>query len=153
MQIIITEENKKLLSDVGLRCRRDLRYVTYQNCQSEEALRDGYGFGKSVLRTGKDRCDSKSHLSRPNENNKRSNELIKGSEAVNRRKKLIEKLKNIQNSIKGIEILPVGPFQAYELKGKYGNPDRPDQEGFAVIISNRECAEEEKESEQTTKQI
>lgn len=147
MQIIITEENKKLLSDVGLRCRRDLRYVAYQNCPSEEALRDGYGFGKSV------RCDSKSHISRPNENNKRSDELIKGSEAVNRRKKLIEKLKNIQNSIKGVEILPVGPFQAYELKGKYGNPDRPDQEGFAVIISNRECAEEEKESEQTTKQI
>lgn len=69
---------------------------------------------------------------------------------MDKRKKLIEKLKNIQNSIKGIEILPIGPFQPYELKGKYGNPDRPDQEGFAVIISNREC---EDNADNETKQI
>ena len=43
---------------------------------------------------------------------------------------LLEKIKNCE----GVSVMPLGLYQGYELKGKYGNPDITD--GTVILIQN-----------------
>lgn len=52
--------------------------------------------------------------------------------------RVIDTVKKVRRSNPETEILPIGPFQAYGLKGKYGNPDRPEIEGFAIVFEPKD---------------
>lgn len=126
IEVMLTPENRIEVRDFLRDYSEDVRFKLVRNYPSEEVFREIHGFGKWW----------------PTYTNKEELPADRG--------KIVEaRLRNLEKIVPGLRILPFGPFQAYELKGKYGNPDRPEIEGFAIVFTNQEVNGSKDEHTQT----